>query len=175
MSWPAIGLRRPEKGTMSLNHRVTAALVLALSAANPGLGAQTLREGELANIKALKCTFPVSTVVMWKDGVPEPRVRTTEPLAIEINEIDAADGSAIVGPADTGNPDVSVQVYGWNIHFLEVSRGGRIGVTTVFAQISTGDRLKATHTRTDYVDSSQPTVKSEPEVAMFYGDCEARR
>ena len=159
---------------MSLTQRVVAVVILALLGVDSGLRAQTLKEGELANIKALKCTFPVSTVVMWKDGVPEPRIRTTEPLAIEINEIDAADGSAIIGPVASGNSDVNVQVYGWNIHFLEVGRGGRIGVTTVFAQIATGDKLKATHTRTDYL-AADPNAKPEPMVAMYYGECEARR
>jgi hypothetical protein len=159
---------------MSPNIRVAVSVLLVLVATAAGPRAQSLREGELANVKALKCTFPVSTIVVWKDGVPQPQVRTMGTLTIEINDIEAADGSAIVGPAATGN-DVSVQVYGWNMHFLDVGQGGRVGVTTVFAQMATGDRLKATHTRTDYPVSDSPNAKAEPEVAMYYGDCEARR
>ncbi len=161
---------------MFRNSRVTVVVtVLALVATGIGVRAQALKEGDLSNIKALKCTFPRSTVVVWKDGVPEPRIRTTGVLTLEINEIDAADGSAIVGSVSTGNHDVNVQVYGWNMHFLEASRGGRIGVTTVFAQYSTGDRLKAVYTRSDYLPIDLPGFKSEPEVAQYYGDCEATR
>ena len=129
---------------MSLKIR-TAAVAVALAAltGSAGVQAQAIKEGELANIKALKCTFPVSTVMVWKNGVPEPRIRTSGTLTIEINEIDAADGSAVVGQISTGNHDVNVQVYGWNMHFLEVSRGGRMGLTTVFAQYTTGSEAGA--------------------------------
>ncbi|MEQ1760018.1 MAG: hypothetical protein ABL986_17010 [Vicinamibacterales bacterium] len=160
---------------MSLKNRVAGVLTLVALVSGVGLDAQAIKEGELANIKSLKCTFPTSTIVAWKDGVPEARIRTTGVLNIEINEIDAADGSAIVGAVSTGNHDVNVQVYGWNMHFLEVSRGGRMGVTTVFAQTSTGDKLKAVHSRTDYLPIDLPGLKSEPEVAMYYGDCVATR
>ncbi len=157
------------------NGAVVAMTVLGLAATGIGLRAQSLKEGEMATITSLRCTFPVSSTVVWKDGVPEARIRTTGVLTIEINEIDAAGGSAIVGSVSTGNHDVNVQVYGWNMHFLETSRGGRIGVTTVFGQHSTGERLKAVHTRTDYLPIDLPTFKSEPEVAQYYGDCEAKR
>jgi hypothetical protein len=163
---------------MSLWNRaaVAAATAVVLAATGVGVGAQSIKEGDLANITALKCTFPVSTRVVWnKDGVPEPAIKTTGVLTVEINEIDAADGSAIVGTVSTGNHDVNVQVYGWNMHFLEASRGGRIAVTTVFAQYSTGTKLKAVHTRTDYLPIDLPGFKSEPEVAQYYGDCDATR
>lgn len=61
------------------------------------------------------------------------------------------------------------------MHFLEVSRGGRLGITTVFAQYTTGERLKAVHSRTDYLPIDLPGFRSEPEVAMYFGDCEATR
>ena len=119
---------------------------------------------------------PVSTRVVWnKEGAPSRLIKTAGVLTVDINEIDAADGSAIVGTVSTGNHDVNVQVYGWNMHFLETARGGRIAVTTVFAQYSTGTRLKAVHSRTDYLPIDLPNFKSEPEVAQYYGDCEATR
>ncbi len=163
-----------EGSGMSLNRAGIMVVVFCLSA-GVGLRAQALKEGDLSNIKSLTCTFPTSTVSAWKDGKPEPRIRTTGTLAIEITEIDAADGSAMVGSVSTGTHPVNIQVYGWNMHFLDVSRGGRLGVTTVFAQNSTGDRLKAVHSRTDYLPIDLPNFKSEPEIAMYYGDCEATR
>ena len=70
--------------------------------------------------------------------------------------------------------DVNVQVYGWNIHFLEAGASGRMAITTVFAQTSTGNKLKAVHSRTDYLPIDLPGFKSQPEVAQFYGDCEIK-
>jgi hypothetical protein len=163
---------------MVLTTRLTGAvlaLVVATSGAGVGAQQQTLREGDLSNIKSLKCTFPTSARVVWKDGVPQPAIRTTGLLSIDINQIDAADGTAVVGSVGTGAHDVNVQVYGWNMHFLEASRGGRLGVTTVFAQYTTGERLKAVHSRTDYLPIDLPNFKSEPEVAQYWGDCEAKR
>ncbi len=151
-----------------------AALIVAVGGV--GLRAQTqLKEGDLANIKGLKCTFPTSTVSTWKEGVPEARIRTTGTLNIQITDISTGDGTAVVAAGSSGNQDISVQVYGWNMHFLDVSRGGRLGITTVFAQYTTGERLKAVHSRTDYLPIDLPGFRSEPEVAMYFGDCEATR
>jgi len=163
---------------MSLKQRTAMALVaLGLAATGVGVSAQgaALKEGDLVSIRALKCVFPTSTVSTWKEGKPEPRIRTTGTLTVEISEVNADDGSAMVGSVSTGSHPVNVQVYGWNMHFLEVSRGGRMAVTTVFAQYSTGERLKAVHSRTDYLPIDLPGFKSEPEVAMYYGDCEVSR
>ena len=160
---------------MWLKNRAAVVLaVLALVASGAGVRAQTIKEGELAGIKSLKCTFSKSTLVAWKDGVPEPRIRTTGTLTLDIDEIDAPGGSAILR-SSSGSHDINVQVYGWNIHFLEVGAGGRIGIATVFAQFSTGDRLKAVYSRSDYLPIDLPNFKSEPEVAQYYGDCEVTR
>lgn len=168
-------MRQEGEGVSLKNGAVVGITLIALAATGIGLRAQSIKEGDLATIKALKCTFPMSATVVWKDGVPEPRIRMTGMLTLEINEIDAADGSAVVGSVSTGNRDVNVQVYGWNMHFLEATRGGRLGVTTVFGQYATGNRLKAVHTRTDYLPIDLPNFNSEPEVAQYYGDCEAQR
>jgi len=48
-------------------------------------------------------------------------------------------------------------------------------VLTVFAAYTTGTRLRAAHSRADYLPIDLPNFKSEPEVAQFYGDCEATR
>jgi len=163
---------------MSLKNRGAAGMavltaIMVLIAAD--VRAQSRKEVNLSDIKTLKCTFPTSMIAVWKDGVPEPRVRATSVLVMEINEIDTAGGSAIVGSVSNGNHDVSVQVYGWSLHVLEASRSGRIGMTTVFAQHSTGERLKAVHTKTDYLPVELPNYRSEPQVVQYYGDCEAGR
>lgn len=155
-----------------MRSRMFVAVVLAVCGVTTGLHAQsqTLKQGELANIKALKCTFPTSVIAAWNnEGAPEPKVRPMGTLTLDITEIEAADGSAIVG-----GKDVNVQVYGWNIHFLEAGASGRMAITTVFAQTSIGNKLKAVHSRTDYLPIDLPGFKSQPEVAQFYGDCEIK-
>ena len=58
---------------------------------------------------------------------------------------------------------------------MEVSRAGALRMTTVFGQESKPGRLKAVHTRTDYLRISMPGYESEPTVGQYYGDCEAGR
>ena len=155
-----------------MRSRMFVAAIVAACGISTGVHAQsqTLKQGEIANIKALTCTFPTSVVATWNnDGAPEPKVRPSGTLTLEITEIAAADGSAVVA-----GKDVNVQVYGWNIHFLEAGASGRMAITTVFAQTSTGNKLKAVHSRTDYLPIDLPGFKSQPEVAQFYGDCEIK-
>src|SRR3977135_91542 len=68
-----------------------AALVfLAGSGAPARQGAQW---NALANVKALKCVFPVYASGSWKNGVPLAQAKTGQ-LSIQIESIDVADGSA---------------------------------------------------------------------------------
>ena len=161
---------------MSLKHHVAvvALTALGLAAAGAQPRSQTVTGADLRNVTALKCTFSISSRANWKDDVPVPSVRKTGLLTIDIKEINAAGGSAVVG-ISSGNHDVTVQLDGRNLHFLEANRGGRIAMTTVFADYSTGTRLKAVHSRADYLPIDLPNFKSEPEIAQYYGDCEATR
>jgi len=65
--------------------RLLAALVfLAGSGAPAGQGAQS---NELANVKALKCVFPVYALGSWKNGVPLAQAKNGQ-LSIQIDSID---------------------------------------------------------------------------------------
>ena len=142
-----------------MRSRMFVAAIVAACGISTGVHAQsqTLKQGEIANIKALTCTFPTSVVATWNnDGAPEPKVRPSGTLTLEITEIAAADGSAVVA-----GKDVNVQVYGWNLHVLDSSRSGRLAVTSVFAQKVNGEKFKAVHTRTDYLPIDLPGFKSE--------------
>jgi hypothetical protein len=161
---------------MSLKNHVglVALTAIAMAVAGAQLRSQTVPAADLRDVKALKCTFSISSRAIWKDDVPVPSVRKTGLLTIDIKEIDAAAGSAVIG-ISSGTHDVTVQLDGRNLHFLEANRGGRIATTTVFADYSTGTRLKAVHSRADYLPIDLPNFKSEPEIAQYYGDCEATR
>ena len=69
---------------------LAAMVFLAGSGAPSGQGAQT---NALANIKGLKCVFPVYASGSWKNGVPQSQAKTGQ-LSIQIESIDVPDGSA---------------------------------------------------------------------------------
>ena len=80
---------------------------------------------------------------------------------------------ACTSPGGTGGASfVTVKLTGSNIHFIDMRAGGAVTLTTVFSQESKDKKLKAVHTRTDYLQMSLPGFVSEPEVAQYYGDCE---
>jgi hypothetical protein len=125
-----------------------------------GAGAQTKGEIDMMTIKTLDCTFSVTAVGAWKGGEPSAQIRTGGTVSVKLEEIDTGDGSARM----PGNPpiEIVVQASVWNLHFLDVERSGRLIMTTVFAQESKPGRLKAVHTRTDYLKISMPNFESEP-------------
>jgi hypothetical protein len=151
-----------------------AVLAMCLSVAEVGLRGQAGESIDLASITGLKCSFARSSRVVWKNGVPEPTIRSAGVLTFEFKELNPGSGTAaIVNP--TGTHDVTLQAGERTLSFLEVSPGGRIAMTVVFGTISTGSRLVAAYSRTDYLPIDLPGFKSEPEVSQYYGDCEPTR
>jgi hypothetical protein len=144
----------------------------AVSAQEP---ANTNPATRLDNITAVSCTFPASTRVGWgKDGAPPTaNVRGGSPLVVKVQEIDPDLGMAVI--TSPTNADASVQVYGWNMHILEPSRSGRMLMLTIFGRESSGGKLKATYTRTDYLPVDLPGFITEPDASQYYGECEVTR
>lgn len=160
-------------------HRPAVAVVLGLLVLTTGLrtSAQEPRPVDLQSIKALKCIFAITSRGTWsKEGVPQPQIRKSGVLTVEITEINVSAGSAMVGTT-SGNHDVTAQIVeGKALYFLEVNRGGRLAITTVLSEYSSGAKLKASYSRHDYLPIDLGTIfKSEPEVAGYYGDCEVTR
>ena len=129
---------------------------------------------DLLSIKTLTCTFSVSAVGRWKGGEPTGEVRTGSTVSVRLVDIETADNSAqMVGSGAA--EEIIVQASAFNLHFMEVSRAGALTMTTVFGQESKPGRLKAVHTRTDYLKISMPGYEAEPTAAQYYGDCEFSR
>jgi hypothetical protein len=149
------------------------AVALALADVLVASGQQRVAPPNPLNfVKSLKCTFMTSASAKWMDGEPQVAVRkSTGVLSLTIQDIDPAEGSATISGAG-GTAFVTVKLTGSNLHFIDMRAGGAVTLTTVFSQESKDKRLKAVHTRTDYLQMSLPGFLSEPEVAQYYGDCE---
>jgi hypothetical protein len=140
---------------------------LAGSGAPHGQGADA---NTLSKIKSLICVFPVYASGSWKNGEPQAQAKTGQ-LSIQIDAIDVQDGSArFVGAGDSSH--IIAQLSAWSLHFLETGNTGSVNVTTVFAQESRGQKLKAVHSRHDYLQMSLPGFTAEPTVSQYYGECE---
>jgi len=123
----------------------------------------------LATAKALKCRFPVSSAGAWKNGDPAPNLRMQE-LNLDVKNINTQESTAeITGTA--GTAFVSAVLSGWSLYFVETSVG-QLNVTTVFAQETAPKKLKAVHSRHEYLQMSVGRFVSEPSVSQSYGDCE---
>lgn len=148
-------------------------MIVALVAAVPAFAQEPASAAEppnpLANLKALKCRFPVATTAVWKGGEPAAQTRTQE-LLFDIAAIDVQDGTAeYVGTA--GKAYVTAVLSGWSLYFVE-NAIGQLNVTTVFAQEAAPKRLKAVHSRHGYLQMTVGRFVSEPSVSQNYGECE---
>jgi hypothetical protein len=146
------------------------AALLMVAAAPPGR-AQTSVPNPLPTVKRLKCDFQVSSAAIWENGEPTAQIRKSGVLSIQFTEIDTMESTAnAVGLASTGH--IVAQLSGWNLHFLDIRPTGSLTVTTVFAQESRDKKLKAVHTRTDYLPVAIPGFVARPDVFQYYGECE---
>jgi hypothetical protein len=137
--------------------------------------AQTLSRDQMRTIKRLSCVFPIESTATWSAETAElPRIKTDAALAFEIEDIDTVDGSArLVGPKDEA--DVIAKLFAWSLHFLETNAsGGGINVTTVFAQESRDGKLRAVHSRADYLPAAG-TRAADASASQFYGECDVMR
>ena len=125
--------------------------------------APTVSQDFLESIVRLECAFTVMAAGTWSGAEPTVLVSTLKtPLALNVSEINVADGSATSESAGRRWP-VSVRSDRSNLYFLDIGLDGVSRLTTVFSQLTVGGRLKAVHTR---------TARS---AEQFYGDCAFRK
>jgi hypothetical protein len=154
---------------------VITVLVLARNApAWAGLG-QNAKLEEMESFKTLKCVFSTAAVGNWSaDGPRSPKITTDGILRLDIDSIDAQGGTAhIVGTSRSAF--VVARLSGWSLHFLETDETGSLNVTTVFAQRSQTGKLKAVHSRADYVPIELPGFTVDASASQYYGECDASR
>ena len=149
-----------------------AAVVMSLLVAH-GAQAQSTDKNPLTGVKALKCRFSIYAVGAWAKQTQEPgaQVRQPETLTLEIDEIDTDSGSGrVTGTA--GPAEVTALLTLSSLHFMERSVTGTLNITTVFSQEARDKKMKAVHSRHDYLQMSLPGFVSEPTVSQYYGECE---
>jgi len=133
--------------------------------------AQSTDKNPLANVKSLKCKFPVYTVGSWKNGEAKAEVRQSQQFNLEIDEIDADSGTARV-TGTSGPTHVTALLTISSLHFMERTVTGTLTITTVFASDGNAKVFRAVHSRHDYLPMSLPGYVSEPSVSQNYGECE---
>jgi hypothetical protein len=140
---------------------------------SPVVPAQSTAGNPLAKVKTLTCTFEVYTSAKWKNGTPEAEIKNAR-MSLEIDEIDTDSGTARL--AGTSGPAyVTALLTVSSLHFMERSVTGTLDVTTIFVPEAAGQKLRAVHSRHDYLPMSIPGFVSQPTVSQNYGSCEATR
>lgn len=147
---------------------VLAAFALSVVA---GPAAQTTDKNPLAGVKSLKCRFPVYVVGTWKNAESQAQVKQAQEFGLEFDEINTEDGVArVTGTA--GATHITALLTVSSLHFMERSVLGTLNITTVFTSEPGARRLRAVHSRHDYLPMSLPGYVSEPTVSQNYGYCD---
>jgi hypothetical protein len=152
--------------------RVGVLTVVILLTSLPLAVAQSTDKNPLAQVKSLKCTFPVYTVGTWKAGEPQAQIKQAAQFTLTIDDIDTDSGSGrVTGTA--GPVEVTALLTVSSLHFMERSVTGTLNITTVFVTEGGAKRFRAVHSRHDYLPMSIPGFTSEPTVTQNYGMCDA--
>jgi hypothetical protein len=150
---------------------VAFAVLLAALVAGPAPLAQSTDKNPLAGVKSLKCKFPVYVVGAWKNGESQAQVKQAQEFSLEFDQINTEDGDArVTGTA--GATHITALLTVSSLHFMERSVLGTLNITTVFTGDATARRLRAVHSRHDYLPMSLPGYVSEPTVSQNYGYCD---
>lgn len=173
-SWRGRGLRTALTVTVVVS--VVAGIVAGLGTAR--LEAQRRRRSgaellqvspRLSMITTLTCTFPVAAGGTWPDGQPKAEVTKVDTFTLRFFQVEPSEATAnAVGLGDTS--EVIVRLVGDNLHFLDVRPNGAMALTTVFDQVTNDGRLKAVHSRSDFV-TARDGAGPPPQVSQWYGDC----
>ena len=158
---------------MGKGTRRAACLLAAVAVVSPCETAAARQEGArqnpLTSITALKCSFSVTTTVVWKDGRPEVRTERIE-SRLTIADINVQDGTAeVVGPQ--GRRFATTVLSDGSLYFTESTRGA-LEVTSVFASESAPGTFKAVRAVQAYVFLTVPPFVPDPRVSQSVGECE---
>jgi hypothetical protein len=125
------------------------------------------KKNALADIRVLKCSFPVSATGSWKEWMPKAEILPGPALTLVIDEIDIDGGTARIGTTHT-----TALLTQNSVHFMERTMAGSLTMITVLAQKGPKGTLRAVRSRHDYLQMAIPGFVAEPNVSQHYGECE---
>jgi len=135
-------------------------------------------QGTLEDAHNLKCVFPLFATGNWTKGDATAEVKPAE-LTLMFDSINTEEGTARVAVVESPR---APRNYGFapahiiarqslaSLHLMQVGDAGPLYVTTVFDSPSRPGKLKAVHTRHEYIGMQMPGYTSRPE--QYYGECE---
>lgn len=149
--------------------------VLLGSSAPPAATQSALEEAH-----NLKCVFAILASGNWTKGDATVDVKPAE-LTLLFDSINTEEGTARVAVVESPRAPrnfgfapahiIARQSLG-SLHLMQVGDAGPLYVTTVFDSPSRPGKLKAVHTRHEYVGMQMPLYTSRPE--QYYGECEVQ-
>jgi hypothetical protein len=114
------------------------------------------------------CRFTALATGDW-DGAAAKAAVTEVDHSAAFFDIDV-DGGTAEAEGAYGATFIVVRYANGYLHFMQMSDGGPLYLTTVLAQPSADGRFKAMQTRHEYSRTMLPGFTSRPE--MYVGDCE---
>jgi hypothetical protein len=130
-----------------------------------------LAKGPLANVRSIKCTFPVMAVGTWGDKEPEVKVKSSN-RELQFDAINTDEGTATSTDLKSGygKYDIIVRYAGGYLHFIQSFLDGPLYTTTILEKKTASGKFKAMHSRHEYTDFALIGFTSSPE--QYYGECE---
>jgi hypothetical protein len=154
---------------MSMKRKLAVPAIFAVLFLIPQLSnAQSTAKGSLANVKSIKCTFPLMAVGTWGREKPEAKVQPAD-LVLQFDSVNADEGTAQL-KSGLGQYDIVVRYANGYLHFIQSYLDGQLYITTVLEKKTAGGKLKAMHSRHEHTDVALPGYTSSPE--QYYGECE---
>jgi hypothetical protein len=142
-------------------------LLLLLANMSPVSAQASEKKNALADIRVLKCSFPVAATGSWKEWTPKAEIEPGPALTLVIDDIDIDGGTARIGTTHT-----TALLTQNSVHFMERTMAGSLTMITVLAQKGPKGTLRAVRSRHDYLQMAIPGFVAEPNVSQHYGECE---
>lgn len=144
---------------------VGAALIVLAAAAHAQSGGL---EARLEGASRIECRFSARATGNWDDDTAPSASVDSADLEATFFDINAAEGTA-EAEGDFGTSFIVVRYAQGYLHFMQMANTGPLRLTTVLARETAEGRLKAIHTRHEYLPTQLPGFTSRPE--MYVGDC----
>ena len=153
---------------MSINRNLSVLAISGVLLLFPQLSNGQAAKASLANVKSIKCTFPLMAVGTWGKEKPEAKVQPAD-LVLQFDAVNTDEGTAQL-KSGLGQYDIVVRYANGYLHFIQSYLDGQLYITTVLEKKTASGKLKAMHSRHEHTDVSLPGYTSSPE--QYYGECE---